>query len=671
MYESVIKYVHDLPEDQLGAVHLENVALCAAWLDSYRDQPEITEPYLALRQKFDIWVQTVNPPKEETEGYRQQPVLRDLADEVSRGGLPKLRREELDLLYFACAFVQRTGRPELFDRVLAMVEPHLPAIDKRRDELPLGPGLFGLAQRINIYTPEDIKAAPARDVKIFAGLDAPLRGPLLVASGDTKIIGDIPDGHGVAVEGGNCTVFGRVNGKLAATKNCEIYGHIAGVVVSRKGAIRGRGMLPQSIAVAKEGSLMMVSAEGARTMFGCNVTRVKKTAKGSALLGRCVEVGEEVLGGRIQTSEVASALRFRNDDKRLAIVLRRGLSPQDYGEVLLMESMRLLTNAIKLRQKLSSLVEMYHLAEREADEYAGNVLVFLIGDEGSASRVANVQGLRRRLAYMSRLSATASALVGYIEERVSMGSLQGDGAATGAEERSLMEDLQRELGMLANEGQVEVVVREAQKALVNIVKRLSTQIVLPSVLIKLLDEASDRHMAYAAEVTKLEAEITREEGVIEGAAGKTAILDRAKDKGHRVQLLNQLIAAARAKPGQGSFQKRLTERYVKIMQRNIEARLAHATTYRAAITQTEERIDAIRDKLWTEFQISLPLHVLKGWNRDGAKVVGQFESEVQIVSWPHLIEQGRPGEPGVVFTPGLGNEVVTFRRSENGGIERA
>lgn len=669
MYESLVKYICELPDDKIVHAYLEDITVCAAWLDSYRDQPEITEPFGALKQKFDVWVSGVTPLREETEGYRQQPLLRELVDELGRGKASELRREELDILYFAHGLVGRTGKPELFERIPAMIEPHLAAIDARRSELPLSPGLGGLGTRMLIYTTEDIKAAPSRDVKIFAGLETPLRGPLLVASGNTKIVGDVPDGMGVAVEGGDVTVSGRVNGKLAATKNCEIYGHVAGTVVSRKGVIRARGLLPQSIAVAKEGSLYMVSAEGAKTAFGCNMCSVKKTSKSSHLLGRCIQVGEDLVGGKVQTSEYVTATRFCNDDKKLAIVLRRGLSPQDYGEVLLIESLRLLTNAIKLRQKLSNLVEMHGLAEKEADEYAGNVLVFLVGDEGSASRVANVQGLRRKLAYMSRLAATAHSLVSYVEERISTGQ-QPDQQSSGAEERALMEDLQRELGMLATEGQVEVSVQEAQKTLVNFVKRLSAQVVLPVQLTKILDEVSECHEAYANEVKRLTAQISSDEGSIEGAAGKTAILERAKEKGSRVAMLNQLIAAARAKPSNSGFGRRMMERYVKIMQRNIEARLAHATSYRSAIAATEERIDAIRDKLWTEFQISLPLHVLKGWNRDGAKAVGQFESEVLIAAWPHLVDQGRPGDTGFLLTPGLGQEVQTFRRSENGGIER-
>jgi len=667
MYESLIKHVSELPDEKVPQVYLENMAVCAAWLDSYREQPEVTDPFHALKQKFDIWVRSVDPPKEETEGYRQQPLLRDLIDEISRGNIANLRREELDVVYFAWGFMQRTGKPEIFERFSIMLEPHMKALEAQRSELPLCPGLTGLGQRIAIWTTDDIKQAPPRDVKIFAGLEEPIRGPLLVCSGDTKIIGDIPDGHAVAVEGGNCTVSGRVNGKLAATNNCEIYGHIAGVVVSRKGAIRGRGLLPQSVAVAKEGSLMVTSAEGARTAFGCNVVRVTHSSTGAYLLGRYIEVLGEVVGGKVQTSEYLSAVRFCNGEKKLAIVLRRGLSPQDYGEVLLIESLRLLTNAIKLRQKLSNLVEMHDMAEREADEYAGSVLVFLVGDEGSASRVSNMQGLQRRHAYMSRLAATAHALIGYVEERISGGANQ---ESSGAEERALLEDLQRELGMLASEGQVEIAVQEAQKGLINIVKRLGGTLVLPSVLHKLLEEVSNRHREYTIEVARVTELIRKEREVIEGAEGKNAVLDRARQSGNRVALLNQLITAARAKPGHTLFQKRLIERYVKIMQRNIEARLAHATAYRAAIRQTEERIEAIRDKLWTEFQISLPLHVLKGWNRDGAKVSGQFESEVMIASWPHLVDQGRPGDSGFLLTPGLGTEVVSYRRTENGGIER-
>jgi len=434
MFENLLKHVAELPEDKLALVHLEDITICAAWLDSFHDQPEVVEPYAVIRQKLDLWVNTCTPQNEETEGCRQQPLLRVLLDELVQGGISKMRREDLDMLYFSWGLMNRASHNETFQRTISLMEPHIQNINTQREALPISPGIEGLGKRITVITPQDLREAASRDVKIFAGLDTPIRGPVLVVSGDAKLLGDVPDGHALAVEEGSCTVQGQISGKLAATRTCEIYGNIGGVVVSRRGNIRCRALLPQSIAVAKEGSVQAISAEMTKMTFGCTLVQIRNSSIGSNLLGRCIEVREDIVAGCIQVSEQATCRRFQNDgDKKLSIVLRRGLSPQDYGEVLLIESLRLLTTAIKLRQKYANFVEILGMSEREADDYAGSVLVFLLGDDSSAANVTHLQAHRRRLAYLDRLAAAAKNLSGFIEER-----LASPQDSNGAEERSVI-----------------------------------------------------------------------------------------------------------------------------------------------------------------------------------------------------------------------------------------
>ena len=99
MYENLVRFVSDLPDDALGSVPLEDMALCAAWYDSYREDADIQEQHADLRQTLDRWVRLAVPSDLDTEGVRQEPLLRDLLKELGAGRLPRLGRDELDFLY--------------------------------------------------------------------------------------------------------------------------------------------------------------------------------------------------------------------------------------------------------------------------------------------------------------------------------------------------------------------------------------------------------------------------------------------------------------------------------------------------------------------------------------------------------------------------------------------
>ena len=92
-------------------------------------------------------------------------------------------------------------------------------------------------------TPEDLQQGGSRDIKVFAGISIPIRGPVLTHKGDTKIIGGIPEDCVMVVEEGNCYVDGKIMGKIAATGKCEVYDTISGVVIARRGDVRAKSIL--------------------------------------------------------------------------------------------------------------------------------------------------------------------------------------------------------------------------------------------------------------------------------------------------------------------------------------------------------------------------------------------------------------------------------------------
>ena len=96
MYESLERHVIALPPDELSRTNLEDIALCAAWYDSYSDDQEKLAPYADLRVRLDLWVNSV-VAREKTAGHRQQPLLRTVTSDLSRDRLKDLQRDEVNL----------------------------------------------------------------------------------------------------------------------------------------------------------------------------------------------------------------------------------------------------------------------------------------------------------------------------------------------------------------------------------------------------------------------------------------------------------------------------------------------------------------------------------------------------------------------------------------------
>ncbi|MBI3119271.1 MAG: hypothetical protein HYZ00_11325 [Candidatus Hydrogenedentes bacterium] len=673
--EKLLTHVLALPVNDLAQVRLEDITLCAAWYYSQQQDAEIVAKYQGLRQHLDLWVTHVAPSPIKTEGHRQQPLLRALIREAIQGRIEEMAREEADFLYFAYDLALRSGREDIFERPLSCLKPFLRELERRRETVALAPGLPAITARITFCFTDELQRAEQRDVKIFAGINVPVRGPVLMLRGDVKLMGNIPAECALVVEAGSCYVSGTVLGKLAATNSCDVFDNVSGVIVARRGNVCTRNLLNQATAISKEGNVLCYGAETPRLVFACNDIEVTTSVIGGRFLCRRMKVGEDVDGGTIQATEKVEAHCFRQSPNRpLYIVLRRGLTCQDYGEVLTQEAAKMLSNAIKLRQRITNLEDLLQITERESDQYAGNILLYLLGEEaGLEDRLQQIQQMRRRVAFYERLRAGVRAITLAAEDRLA--PEQPDEEATeemdvaAGEEATPLEQLRRELMLLAAEGAIDRDLHELREEVLSSGRRLQRRGMSREGVLQVMTRLLAKDEEISGKADALERQASAMEAVLEHSIERAAIIERAKAECARVEVLDQLLLAARKRRGKEALLRRANERSIKLVRRNIENRVSRSAEYHATINDFQGRIRKIREKLWEIHQVSLPNTVLEGLATAGATVTGRFDAGVWVCAWQHLIEYGRANDKGMIVSINTGDEVVSYTRTEKGTIE--
>lgn len=661
MYETLASLVLKLPREKVSELYLEDVALCAAWYESYQSDGAVQEKFGLLRQLFDVWVNEVKAPPTNTMGYRQQPLTRMLVKELTDGNVLKLERDELDFLYFAVGLARRSGKLDMFRRTMSCIAPHTKDIEHARKHKQPLPGCPSLGRRLAVITAEDLKSAELRDVRTFGGLNFPIRGPVYMREGNLLILSDVPSDCTVVVDKGSCYVRGDMLGNVATTLGCEVTGNISGVVVARRGSVGARDILNQSIVISKESSVRAMSAENPRMIFAAREIEIAGHAIGGRYLGRKITLGGDLIGGEIYATEWAEAANFVHSDERpVSICLLRGLSCQDYGEVLTLESGRMLNSAMKLRQRLANVEELIEITEREADNLAGNILMYILGEESNHQQVHLVEKHRRKLSYIERLLSGVRSVMAAAEDRLNlMSTMKGGGAEAtsgSAEEQATLDDLRRELTMLSNEGSIDAELQSDKEEILYLGRKLQRKGLAPQGVEQVLTRLLTKCDEIQEKFDELSSYIAREEAEIERAMGRAALLERAKAECSRVEMLRQLLAAARKRPDADLFKIRINDRYVKLLLRTMETRMSRVTGYLATCREVASRIEDLRERLWTEYMVSLPDHVLQGWAVGGARARGCFSPGIVICAWRHLLEEEK----------GMGKSRLVTRSWENG-----
>lgn len=674
MLENLVGYLIAREPEQLRAQYLEDVALCYAWFQSYQADPARQQNYAALPDRIGVWLREAEAPAIPTQGSRQQPLLRKLLDMLGEEHEQELTGDDLAFLCAVWDLIQRSRHREIYARPEECLKLHIAKIRKRLEDFAAEPGLPSIDLRMGIFTSDELRNATVREAKIFAGLDLNFRGPVLLRQGDTKIIGGIPEDCAVVAEEGACYVSGLVLGNLATTESCDILDNVSGVVVARRGDVRAGNIVHRATVISKEGSVFCRSSEHPKLVYGYQSIVVDGSAVSGQYYTKRFEAHGEVRGGEIHITEQAEAESFRQAEGRsLFIVFRRSINCRDYGEVLNAEASRMLMNVTRLSQRFSHVRHLQEIAEREADECAGNILLFLLGEDSGPEQAQQVERLRRRIAFIDRLYSGIRALILTVEDRLNMSHsvnhLDGEEPFSSSSEAIILEEMQRELNLLTSEGSIDRDLFMDREDVIQLGHRLQRKTLTQQQTLEHLKELHGKLDGLECKRADLMELVQKRETELKRAAERSNILQRAKERCSRVELLEQLLAAGRDRGGSEIFRRRTSDRFVKLMQRNIENRLSRVTEYRLNEKDIQSRLSQLRQKLWGEYMISLPENVIEEQGSEGAQVRGRFGAGVRLCAWRHLVENTQGGGPGILLTPDTMEQSVCYRRSSRGSIE--
>lgn len=669
-YESFVNLVAALPLEDAAALSLEDIALCSTWYNSHGEALDPRPASSRIPARIEYWTVHFAPVPATSEGMRCQPLLRELINELNRGNIESLSRDELDFLLTAHGLMLRTSHAEYFARPLAHIGKHVDALNVLRTQRPLAAGLSSLQRRVDVVVETDLLAAQTRKLRSIAGLQLAFTGAVLAHWGTLRILGDIPESCLVTVDEGDCYVSGYVIGHVAATCSCEVQANISGVAIARKGDIRMRDIIDRAMVISKHGSIWCRAARGPQLVYAHQQFTARESITGGLYFAPRFIVGGQVTGATLHVSEEAVAERFTAaGTKPLELVLRRTLSHEDYGEQVERETVRLLLSAHGRRRRVREVRELMAMVGRESEHYARNALLYISGGEKVTAQIEGLETGERRLAFLDRVIAGVESMIQTVDDRYNARRLAQSKEACAEIDDSALDMLRKELQDLEQEGGIDPELTGKREEILRLHRELHEKGNEINEAVRSLTTLLDRASTWLRERHALAENLERERQNVQHSIGRVAVLERISTELSAVKVLQQILLAAKDQPAASAIVTRIRHPFVRLMLRQIENRTNRLKTYAAVLKQTEIDYQENIKTLLTEHQVQLPPAILPD-EPEGGAVRGRFDAGVRIYADIRAFDARESGGAGMLETC-LEEEEVTFRRGPAGSVVRS
>jgi hypothetical protein len=651
--KALIEYVLSLDTEDVRALTLQDMAVCRVWLDARRGNPEVLDRYSGVPERIDDWTRHAGPPDDRSEAKRSQWPLRDLIDELAAKRVDALSGDELHLLRTVFELCERAADPEAFTRVRSLIQPHLQRIDIRLRTEVVQPNLPGFGARVLMVSGAQIEQCKPRDVKMFAGVEMPHRGPVLVANRHLRVLGSVPENCALVVENGACCVDGYVMGRIAAKDDCEVRENIGGMVIVREGSVRARLLIDRAYVVAKWKDVQCRGAQDPDLVFAGSAIHVRGDTVRGKFIAPSIHVSGKVASGEFRVTETLDAKEFtRSEANPLNIVLCREISCEDFGEAPAPEARQLQWQAARLRSRLRTLHGMMTCTQAELEHFATSAVLFLVGGDESQKKIQELDTSRRRLGFLERI------LNGLYDLTVAAepGSEPEDGDES--ESMSSFELVDSEWSVLGVEGAVDEDLAEQARALRSMGETISEARKAKRSLNVLPPQIHGRIADWETERRALTTGIARQKQELTGLLDRVEKLEGAEltSKSH---LLGQLLETAQARPNDDPVSDRLNSDFLRFILRRINTRRERLSHYHQLVADPERELKELRTIMESQFRIRLPEQERDP--RAGARVSGQFQRGVRVYADRHMLGE-KSGDSGVIVTPDSGDDDLTFRR---------
>ncbi len=643
MLDRLIEHVSELPDEEVGEVTLQDIAICDSWHRSLAGDPEALTACAQIPVRVTAWKAFATNAEFQTEGRRHQWVLRELIDDLDAGNARFLAWDELDMLLATLQLAQSCNQPDRFARVIQLLDRHATAMEDRHQKMSVTPRLPALSTRLHVVTERDIVGAKPREIKMFAGINIQGRGPVLIhRAGHLKVLGSVPENCTLVIEEGSCSVDGFVMGKVAASQHCEVRENISGVVVVRQGNIRARNIIVRAYVVSKWGGVHCRQSESPDLVFGGSEIWIEQSAIMGKYISPEIHVRGDVYGGVFMVSRELTAERFRQSDSReLAIVLRTGLSCQDYGEEPGPDALRLLAQVAGLQRRISALQTRIQYSQAEAEHAARNAIVYMTGKDQLHPVAEKLGQAEHRLAQVNRIRAVLETLVEMAEEKLARieryKGLSQDDYET-VDEASSFDEMTTDFAQLEAEGGFAKDVTEELADIAGLKERLMAPTSDIRKAAALLHQMRDRRAFWDRESLELRAHIAKYEAELREVFTAKEVLDNQSGALPTVALLKQLLVAARAraKDPADTIGRRMQASFMQLSLRTVNTRMERLAEFVASKEKLGEQLHDVADVLRKDFQIAVPAD---DEIRTPPRVTGLFESGVKIYADPYLLNE--------------------------------
>ncbi len=646
MIEGLVEYVAGLPVEEAGRLNLQDMALCQAW--GAADPSDARGA--ALRARIDAWKAAPVRADEETEGRRHQLLLRESIEALEHDKHQDLLGDELAFVGAALDLARASAQADCFGRVLGLLGKHEQALEGRRVALKPSAGLSSLTGRIEYASERDIRRAPHRETRLLAGIELPSRGPVLTCQSNLRVLGDVPDNCTVVVEGdAACSVEGYVLGRVLAKRDCEVRGNIAGIAVVLHGDVRARGIINNATVVAKMGSVHCRNAQGPRLIFASKAIHVAEGAMLGRFVTRFMSVANDVRGGQIQVSGMVEAGHFRHlGASNLAIVLRRELSCEDFGEVTGTELNRLLSDAYRLRGLAHNYDTMEGMARRECEHQAQSTLMYLFGGSETHKKLEDMATAQRRLKTLERTVDTLGEVLEAAEDHLSQRDSAGRSFAS------------EEVGQgLEDDGPLDQDLAQEHEAARKYRQKLKSRKLSTAQAADMLSELNEKLERLDKERENLEVTIAQRAKELQSLEQYGKLLSKGGKSTTKLDMLQRILPSLRKQPPQSPVVGRLKSAFVEMALRNVDRQLRHATQYNELASKYRNDFQAVSDRLGKDFQ----MRVLENPSEsEVARAIGRFDGGVRIYMDVFIEDEKDIPKGGMVITPDGDKEVRTYVR---------
>ena len=655
MLERVVQLVMGWDAQRVAGLLLQDMALCQGWFESFSGSPAEQTPYRTVPERIALWQSERIPPDNETEGRRHQVLLRDLMALLEEDRDQELNADEVAFLCAAHDIVAGAADTAAFDRVRDVLDEHHRILLQLRQEGGPAPGLPALSRRIQYVSEENILAAPSRTTRLLAGIELPCRGPVLTCPSHLRILGDVPDNCTVVIDANAyCCVDGYLLGRVLSKQHCEVRGNISGVAVTLHGDVRARSIINNAQVVAKMGSVFTRNAQGPKLIFAGKKIEIAEGTMLGKFVARVMHVRNDVRGGLIQVSDLVEADQFRHlGNNTLAIVLRRELSCEDFGEVTGADLNKLLSQAYRLRRVAHNFDAMAEIAEHEVEHTAQSLLMFLFGGTETHKKLEEVVAAQRHLDLLTRVMSNL---------REVLESAQ-DGLVYRSAEGAALSD--KELLRLDGEGPVDqTLVREHEDAM-KLRSRLGTKNLDRDQTSLILRQAQEKLERLLEERQKITATVAKKEREMQSLVQYEQILAGAAKSATKFELLQRILPALKKQAPDSPVAQRLKTRFVLMALKTIERRTRYIKECQDQAEQSRKDFRAVSERLGKDFQIRV---LEQPEDEDSAaRATGRFEPGVRIYMDVLIGGDEERGDDSVLVTSADATDAVkTYIRAHAG-----